>query len=153
MKPAVNICMLLLLSIQSLFAAERQTRNVDPLKDAVVKTYKTGGEDLNLKLYVFSPPDHTVTDIRPAIVFFFGGGWRGGTPAQFAMQAEHLVSRGMVAICAEYRTRESHSTSPFECVMDAKSCIRWIRKHAGDLGVDSSRIAAAGSCSRNSYRF
>jgi len=50
----------------------------------------------------------------------------------------------MVAICAEYRTKKSHGTSPFECVKDAKSCVRWIRKNAKDLGIDGNRIAAAG---------
>ncbi len=50
----------------------------------------------------------------------------------------------MVAICAEYRTKKSHGTPPFECVKDAKSCVRWIRKNAKDLGIDGNRIAAAG---------
>jgi len=36
-------------------------------------------------------------DKRPAIVFFFGGGWTSGTVKQFEPQAEYLASRGMVA--------------------------------------------------------
>ena len=144
MKVFVNICILLLLSTQALLAAEKQAPNHDLLKGSIIKAYKTIGENRKLKLYIFNPADHKVTDKSPAIVFFFGGGWHGGTPVQFARQAKYLASRGMVALCAEYRTKKSHGTSPFECVKDAKSCVRWIRKNAKDLGIDGNRIAAAG---------
>jgi acetyl esterase/lipase len=30
------------------------------------------------------------------------------------------------------------------CVADAKSCIRWVRRNAGRLGIDPARIVAAG---------
>jgi acetyl esterase/lipase len=50
----------------------------------------------------------------------------------------------MVAISAEYRIRSEHGTSPFECVADGKSAVRWVREHAGDLGIDPGRIAAGG---------
>ena len=36
-----------------------------------------------LFLHVFNPEGHKTTDARPAIVFFFGGGWNGGMPKQF----------------------------------------------------------------------
>ena len=144
MKLLVNISVLLLLSTQPLFAGKKTARELDLLEGSTVKTYKTIGEDVKLELYIFNPAGHKVTDKRPAIVFFFGGGWIGGTVAQFGRQSKCLASRGMVAICAEYRTQKSHGTSPFECVKDAKSCVRWIRKNAKDLGIDGNRIAAAG---------
>ena len=34
--------------------------------------------DVNLNLYVFEPEHHKASDCRPAIVFFFGGGWNNG---------------------------------------------------------------------------
>jgi acetyl esterase len=34
--------------------------------------------------------------------------------------------------------------TPVECVADAKSAIRWMRSHASELGIDASRIVAAG---------
>jgi acetyl esterase/lipase len=49
-----------------------------------------------------------------------------------------------VTIAPEYRTRNAHGTTPFESVRDAKSALRWIRAHAGQLGIDASRIAAGG---------
>src|SRR5665647_2282479 len=47
----------------------------------------------------------------PAIVFFFGGGWVSGDPSQFQLQAEYLATRGIVAFCADYRTKSRHSTT------------------------------------------
>lgn len=107
-----------------------------------VVVYKTVGET-QLKLHVFRP-EGEATGLRPAIVFFFGGGWKSGTPSQFYPQCEYLATRGMVAISAEYRVESRNKTSPRECVMDGKSVIRWIREHAGELGIDPDRIAAGG---------
>ena len=112
------------------------------IPDKVV-TYKTIDE-VELKLHVFEPPDHKVTDRRAAIVFFFGGGWKGGSPTQFHPHCEHLASRGMIAVSAQYRVSKVHGTSPRECVKDGKSALRWMRAHADELGVDPARIAAGG---------
>jgi acetyl esterase len=109
----------------------------------LVKIYKkVGGHEL--KLHIFNPDGHKAGDQRPAIVFFFGGGWNGGSPTQFYPQSEYLASRGMVAISAEYRVKNRHKTSPLECVKDGNSAIRWVRAHAGELGIDPKKIAAGG---------
>jgi len=105
--------------------------------------YKVVG-DIKLNLHVFNPEGLKPSDKRSAIVFFFGGGWSGGSPAQFYQQARGFADLGMVAISAEYRVRSRHKTTPFECVKDGKSAIRWVRQHAGELGIDPERIAAAG---------
>jgi acetyl esterase/lipase len=34
--------------------------------------------------------------------------------------------------------------TPFECVEDAKSAIRWVRSHANELGINENRIVASG---------
>lgn len=112
--------------------------------DFEVINYKVVGQD-TLELHLFQPPDDTATPAsRSAIVFFFGGGWVRGTPAQFYPHAAYFASRGMVAISAEYRVRDRHNTTPFESVADAKSAIRWVRQHADSLGVDPDKIVAAG---------
>ena len=95
-----------------------------------------------------APPEHTLGDqagaTLPAIVFSFGGGWRNGTPAQFVEQYKCLASRGMVAITADYRVKSRQNVTPLECIADAKSAIRWVRRNANDLGIDANRIAAGG---------
>jgi acetyl esterase/lipase len=110
------------------------------------KVYKTvDGRDLRLWL-VKSPNGWTADDHRPAVVFFHGGGWTGGSPGQFNTQAQYLASRGMVGVLAEYRLlgKERSTEPPEMCCRDAKSAMRWVRAHAGELGIDPSRIAAAG---------
>ncbi|MDF7808231.1 alpha/beta hydrolase [Pontiellaceae bacterium B12219] len=97
-----------------------------------------------LRLHIFNPTGLEKGQKRPAVIFFFGGGWNSGTPDQFYNQAAHLAKRGMVAIAAEYRTQNSHSTDPRACVMDAKSAMRWVRRRANKLGIDPNRIAAGG---------
>ena len=111
-----------------------------PTKSFVYKKTKQA----DLEIVVHYPPGWKETDKRPAIVFFFGGGWTGGKIEQFEPQAKHLASRGMVAARADYRVKSRHDVTPKECVEDAKSAIRWMRQNAAKLGVDPNRIVAAG---------
>lgn len=97
-----------------------------------------------LELHIFNPPGHKASDQTPAIVFFYGGGWFGGTNTQFYKQSAYLASRGMVAICADYRTKNNGGVDPRGCVADAKSAMRWVRSHAAELGIDPDRLAAGG---------
>ena len=45
---------------------------------------------------------------------------------------------------ADYRVKSRHGTTPFECVKDGKSAVRWLRANADRLGIDPNRIAAGG---------
>jgi acetyl esterase len=119
------------------------TVHAGSIKPSEVVTYKTVG-DVKLNLYIHNPPNHKKTDKTPAIVFFFGGGWISGVHYQFAHQSSYLASRGMVAICVDYRIQNTHKTTPVECVKDGKSAMRWVRAHAAELGIDPNRIAAGG---------
>lgn len=130
------------LSAGGAVAVDQASKESAVLKDCV-QVYKTvSGIELSIELHF--PQGHTASDARPAIVFFFGGGWNGGTRAQFRPHCEYLASRGMVAAAADYRTKSSAGTSPKECVRDGKSAMRWLRAHAGELGIDPNRLAAGG---------
>ena len=50
----------------------------------------------------------------------------------------------MVAVCAQYRTKGGHKTTPAECVKDGKSAVRWMRVHAQKLGINPDMLAAGG---------
>ncbi len=101
-------------------------------------------EGRELALHVFQPDSATVKP-APAVVYFFGGGWRFGTPIQFYRECARLAARGMVAIAVDYRIHATSQTTPIASVADAKAAMRWIRAHALELGCDPHRIAAAGS--------
>ncbi len=109
---------------------------------AKVETYRTVGST-ELKVWIIEPADKG-TKPRPAIVFFFGGGWTSGTPAQFEPQARHLAARGMVAVLADYRVKSRQDAKPADCVADAKACVRWVRANATRLGLDPDRLAVGG---------
>ncbi len=99
---------------------------------------------IDLKLLVDYPPGWKASDKRPAIVFFFGGGWTHGSPGQFKMQAAYMANRGLVAVRADYRIGDRDKTTPLECIEDARSAVRWLRQHAAEQGIDPDRIIAAG---------
>lgn len=141
----------LALSLHSLLGAEQSPaksagqRGYPPvLPGASAETYKSIG-GTNLQLYIYTPKTPAPTNGRSAIVFFFGGGWTTGTPQQFGRHCQYLASRGMVAITADYRVASRQHVKPVQCVADAKSAIRWVRKNAARLGIDPNRIVASGS--------
>jgi len=101
-------------------------------------------DTVNLAMKLYYPEDYVEGERRPAIILFFGGGWNKGSINQFRMQAKYFASKGMLAVTADYRVRTRHGTTPFECVKDARSAIRYLREHADELGIDTSRIAAGG---------
>lgn len=97
-----------------------------------------------LKLSIVYPHDLKSGDKRPAIVFFYGGGWNQGSLSQFLTHSLELAHRGMIAIMADYRVKKRHHTTPKECVSDARSAMRYVRAHAKELGINPEMIAAAG---------
>lgn len=113
------------------------------MPEARAEIYRSA-DGIDLNAWIFEPADHNADDKRPAIVFFFGGGWNGGSPGQFRPQAKYLAERGMVAIVVDYRVRSRQGTLANVAVSDAKAAVRWVRAHASRLGVDPERIAAGG---------
>jgi len=124
-------------------ATATQSQPADDFGGAINEVYKTV-DGVRLAVHIFNPPGHKPTDRRPAIVFFFGGGWLHGSARQFVPQCQYFASRGMVAITADYRVYERHKAMVADCVADAQAAIRWVRTNAKRLGVDPDRIAASG---------
>ena len=106
-------------------------------------TYKTVG-DRPLQIHIHYPPEWKETDSRPVIVFFFGGGWNAGSTNQFLDQAAYFASRGMVTARADYRVKSRDGITPDQCVADARSAVRWIRKNAKKLGINPNKLVASG---------
>ena len=106
--------------------------------------YKQVGQG-DLSLHVFRPEKNRKGEKRPAIVYFFGGGWALGTPLQFYRECGYYASKGMVAVTAEYRISYLHHTTLFESLEDACDAIAWLLRHAEELNIDTSRIVATGA--------
>lgn len=141
---AVLACILVLHGAASRAAAQQADRwENGARKPDRVETYRKVG-DFELTIDVYLPAGHKETDRRPAIVFFFGGGWSGGSTRQFAHHSAYLTSRGMVVFAADYRINTRNKSTIADAVVDAKQAIRWVRTNAASLGVDPDRIASGG---------
>ena len=135
------LLMAALVSSPTIVAAEPQITEVAGAESHI---YKRASET-DLYVHLFFPEGHNKQkDRSPAAVFFFGGSWNGGTVNQFVPHAKYLASRGMVAAVADYRVKTRQNTTPFECVADGKSVVRWLRSNSAELGIDPNRLAAGG---------
>lgn len=108
--------------------------------EVVYKTVDT----LSLRLYIDYPDHMKESERRPAIVFYFGGGWRAGDVSHFKPQADYFTKKGLVTVRVDYRVESKHHTSPLICLSDAKSAIRYLREHADELKISKDSIVAAG---------
>lgn len=106
--------------------------------------YKTLVKGDSLTLHIFKPRNVKIGEKRPAIVYFFGGGWKLGTPIQFYRECAYYASKGMVAVSVDYRIEYLHHSTPFESFDDAKDAMRWLRRHSLAYQIDPDKIAVAG---------
>lgn len=95
-----------------------------------------------LALFVLRPTE--VGSPLPAVIYFSGGGWKNGEPHHMVANAAWFRDRGIIGIAADYRVKSRHGTTPIECVKDARSALRFVRANAEQLGIDPTRIVAAG---------
>ena len=107
--------------------------------------YKAVAGGDSLTLHLFRPQQVAKGEKRPAIVYFFGGGWQLGTPIQFYRECAHYASKGLVAVSVDYRIGYLHHSTAFDSLADAQDAIRWLRAHADAYGIDPDKIAVAGA--------
>jgi acetyl esterase/lipase len=138
----LSLCVALTAGAQERNAKKKAGGHPPVIEGTKSETYRKVG-DTELKIWIFEPVQKSAKPL-PAIVFFFGGGWVGGSPTQFEPQSRHLASRGMIAIVADYRVKTRQNAKPADCVSDAKACVRWVRANAARLGIDPQRIAVGG---------
>jgi len=124
--------------IDKYVASEMEIRN-----DHDIFIYKTENA-FNLEAHIFRPKDISITEKRPAIVIFHGGGWSIGSPTWAFKDAKHYSELGMIGISGHYRLSNRRDVTPVEAMQDAKDLIIWLRINADSLGIDENRIAAAG---------
>jgi acetyl esterase/lipase len=79
----------------------------------------------------------------PVVLYFHGGGWvQGDLETHHGLCARIASRSGAVVIALDYRLAPEH---PFPAAVDdCLASYRWLRAHAGELGVDPSRVAVAG---------
>lgn len=93
-----------------------------------------------LRMHVARPKHASAP--RPAIVYIFGGGWQNGGIDQGLPAIAGFALRGYVAASVEYRLSQE-ATFPAQ-IEDCKCAVRYLRAHAGKLGINPERIGAFG---------
>ncbi|MCC5952794.1 MAG: alpha/beta hydrolase [Acidimicrobiia bacterium] len=109
------------------------------------------GEEVDLALDLFFPPDVGDGD-RPLVLVFHGGGFIQGDKADARGAARTYARTGYVAASVGYRLRPEESNLPLsqrigaatDGIDDAMEAVRWSKANAETLGIDPERIAAVG---------
>lgn len=104
--------------------------------------YKADSLRGGLELHVFRPEGGGE---RPAVVYFFAGGWQYGTPLQFYRECRWHAQHGFTAISVDYSIRSLGGKNAAQAVADGRDAVAYIRSHARELGVDTARIVVAGA--------
>jgi acetyl esterase/lipase len=86
----------------------------------------------------------TAKPSAPLIVFVHGGGWKRGDKrnATGAQKVEHLTKAGYAFASINYRLVPSANVE--QQAADVSAAVAWLRCHAGQLGIDTSRIVLMG---------
>jgi acetyl esterase/lipase len=98
--------------------------------------------DPDVRVRVYQPKDQP--GALPALYWIHGGGYVMGDIDQDDRLMMQLVKRiGCVAVSVDYRLAPEH---PFPApVEDCYAGLKWLFRHAGELGVDPSHIAIGGA--------
>jgi acetyl esterase/lipase len=108
-----------------------------------LKVYKTVN-GITLNAHIFYPENHDKTQLKPAHLFFHGGGWAIGLPEWSYGACKGAANEGRVAIAFDFRLRNVYGTDVKTTVSDALSAIAWVREKARDLGIDPNKVLVDG---------
>jgi acetyl esterase/lipase len=78
---------------------------------------------------------------RTAVIHLHGGGFLRGNKAG-ARMARPLAELGYTCVSSSYRLADE-AAWPAQ-IHDVKTCIRWVRTHAGSLDVEANRVVLLG---------
>lgn len=118
-------------------ASERP--QIDAIGDVVYSQIKSTISLRQLHMSLLVP---RTTALKPAIIFFPGGGFTSAERNKFIEMRMALAAAGFVVAAAEYRVVPDVFPAP---LIDAKSSVRYLRQHAGEYGIDPDRIAVLGN--------
>ena len=107
---------------------------------AVVEDDTAPGPAGPIPVRIYRPTSATA---QPALLYFHGGGMVLGSNRSFEPLARMLAAAsGATVVAVDYRLAPEHP--PPAQFDDASAAATWVAEHAGDLGVDPTRIAVAG---------
>lgn len=111
---------------------------IDNIGDVVYRQVKSTRSVRQLHMSLLVP---RTNELKPAIVYFPGGGFLTAERDKFISMRLALAEAGFVVAAAEYRTIPDIFPAP---VLDAKAAVRYLRQHASEYGIDPVRIGVLG---------
>jgi acetyl esterase len=96
-----------------------------------------------IPLRVYRPAGVPAATALPAYVYFHGGGWVIGDLETHDVLCRQLTAAsGASVISVDYRLAPEHKFPA--AADDAWAATRWVVAHAGELGLDATRLAVGG---------
>lgn len=110
---------------------------------ADVRSLQFSGPAGSVSLRLYRPLRSDPSQTLPALVYFHGGGWViGDLDSHDTLCRELANGSRCVVIAVDYRLAPEHRFPA--AVDDALAAVRWVRDHAGSLGIDPTRLAVGG---------
>lgn len=123
---------------QEMLSNRSGRENVDIRLDVPYATI--GDRTLTLDLFL---PKNVKSKPRPCVVWIHGGGWQRGDKSNgHPMVGRYAASGDYVAASIAYRLTDA-AIWPAQ-IHDCKAAIRYLRSHAGELGIDPEKIGVWG---------
>ncbi|MEO6248306.1 MAG: alpha/beta hydrolase [Sphingomicrobium sp.] len=95
-----------------------------------------------LKLDVYAPARARSGAALPVVIFYYGGGWVGGSRGGYGFAGSAYASKGFVTVVPDYRLVPGVRFPTF--VEDSAQAVRWTRDNIARFGGDPRRINLAG---------
>lgn len=142
-NPRFRHCSALLVALCLTFACVRAAEGIRIISD-VAFLEEGRAEKLDIYLPTDEVPRPATAPLRPAVVYFHGGGWVRGDKATEREKniGTGLAKSGFVFVSANYIL--GPKAWP-QNLRDCKNAVRYIRANAAGYGVDPTRIAAMGT--------
>lgn len=117
---------------------EIKNGQIDSMSGIIYSQIKGVRSNRAMRMTVMIPRDNK---LKPAIVYFPGGGFTSADYEKFTEMRTALAKAGFVVAAAEYRVVPNKFPALLE---DAKAAVRFLRAHAKEYGIDPERIGVLG---------
>jgi acetyl esterase len=121
-----------------LFAEARRQMGAEPVHE--VRDVKIAGPAGEIPIRIYAP---AIPKPAPALVYFHGGGWVLGDLESHDPVCRSLANQAQCVVASvDYRLAPEAKFPA--AVEDSYAATEWVASNAGELGIDSGRIAVGG---------
>ena len=113
-------------------------KQIDVISGITYSQITTLRANRQLKMTLLVP---RTKELKPAIVYYPGGGFTTADHEKFIEMRMALAKAGFVVAAVEYRTVPDRFPA---LIIDAKSAVRYLRAHAQQFNIDTTRIGVLG---------